>query len=250
MQTLNNFELIIIDDNSSDNTETIIDNYKDSRIRFLRNDQKLGPEGNWNRCLTEAHGQYFKLLPQDDLLAPNCLEREVNVLKADKDEYIALVFCARTVIDSTGHAIMTRGYPQRQGGRISNQAAIRACLRHGTNLIGEPGGVMFRKSLVDAVGGFDASIGYVIDLDYWFRLLMRGDAYYVPEKLVSFRISSGSWSVAIGNKQKEDFKKLISKVSADPAYEVGIADIMAGNAMARANNLLRMCLYRFFLSRR
>ncbi len=250
IQTFNDFELIIIDDNSTDGTEALVGKYNDPRIRFLRNEHNLGPEGNWNRCLTEACGRYFKLLPQDDLLEPNCLEQQVAVLEADVEERIALVFCARSIIDSNGRAIMTRNYPQCRGGRISSHSAIRTSLRRGTNLIGEPGGVLFRKSLADDIGGFDASIGYVTDLDYWFRLLMRGEAYYLPERLVSFRVSNGSWSVAIGNKQSEDFLRFIAKASAATAYGTGVATILTGKVMARANNLLRMCVYKFLQLRR
>jgi len=243
-QTFNDFELIIIDNNSTDGTETIVGKYNDPRIRFLRNDRNLGPEGNWNRCLTEARGRYFKLLPHDDLLSLNCLELQVAVLEADTEERIALVFCARTIIDSLGRSIMTRNYPRHRGGVISSRSAIRDSLQSGTNLIGEPGGVLFRKSLADKVGGFDASIGYVVDLDYWFRLLIRGDAYYLPEKLVSFRIAIGSWSDAIGNKQKDDFLRFIDKVASNPAFAIEKSIFITGKVMARVNNLLRLCLYK------
>src|SRR6185436_1837830 len=65
-QTFRDFELIIVDDASLDETASIIGRYHDPRIRFFRNPHNLGPEGNWNRCLDEATGRYFKLLPQDD----------------------------------------------------------------------------------------------------------------------------------------------------------------------------------------
>lgn len=243
-QTFIDFELIIIDDNSTDETENIVGNYDDPRIRFLRNDRNLGPEGNWNRCLSEARGKYIKLLPQDDLLEPTCLEQQVMVLEADTEERIALVFCARTIIDYLGHNIMTRNYPMHQGGLISSRSVIRSSLRFGTNLIGEPGGVLFRKGLADKIGGFDASIGYIVDLDYWFRLLARGNAYYLPEKLVSFRISTGSWSVALGNKQSDDFLCFIDKIADNPPFDIDKATFIAGKVMAKINNFLRLCMYR------
>jgi glycosyltransferase involved in cell wall biosynthesis len=245
MQTFTDFELVIVDDNPLDGSASAADSYSDPRIRYLRNHQNPGVEGNWNRCLAEARGRYFKLLPHDDLLAPDCLKQQVALLEADTDEQIALVFSARTIIDAAGRCIMTRNYPHCQGGRISSYSVLQSCLRRGTNLIGEPAGVLFRKPLADAIGGFDASIGYVVDLDYWFRLLLRGDAFYLPEKLASFRISASSWSVAIGNRQSSDFHRFIDRVAENPSYKTVFADIWAGRIMSWIQNLLRLSVYTF-----
>ena len=68
-QSYSNFELWILDDNSPDDTQTIVARYTDPRIKYVRNTQNLGPEGNWNKCMDLAQGKYFKLLPHDDLLA-------------------------------------------------------------------------------------------------------------------------------------------------------------------------------------
>src|SRR5687767_10059373 len=117
-QTFSDFELLIVDDHSPDETALVVGRYRDNRIRFVRNERNVGPQGNWNRCLQLARGRYFKLLPQDDLLAPQCLARQVDVLEADRSQRLALVFSARTIIDANGRAIMTRGYPSRDGGPI------------------------------------------------------------------------------------------------------------------------------------
>jgi len=246
-QTFSDFELLIVDDDSPDETAAVVARYPDPRIRFLRNEHNLGAEGNWNRCLELARGRYFKLLPQDDLLAPACLARQTDVLEADQRHRLALVFCARTIVDGNTRAIMTRGYPSRRGGMISSRSVIRRCLRRGTNLIGEPGSVLFRTGLARRVGGFDASIGYTVDLDYWFRLLLQGDAYYLPESLASFRVSSGSWSVAIGRKQSGEFRSFIAKVAANPAFGASAVDIATGKLMARLNSMLRLLVYRIVL---
>jgi glycosyltransferase involved in cell wall biosynthesis len=107
-QTVGDFELIIVDDNSPDETGAIVDRYGDSRIRYLRNPTNLGPEGNWNRCLEEARGRYFKLLPQDDLLAQECLARQVEVFERDTAQRIALVFGAREVVGTNGKKLLRR----------------------------------------------------------------------------------------------------------------------------------------------
>ncbi|MEO8026049.1 MAG: glycosyltransferase [Bryobacteraceae bacterium] len=249
-QTFGEFELLVVDDNSPDETASVVSGYRDSRIRLLRNMRNLGPEGNWNRCLDEARGRYFKLLPQDDVLAPECLARQAAVLEADAHQQIALVFCARNILDPGGRVLLRRGIPGRHSGTIPAGVVIRRCLRRGTNLIGEPGGVLFRMSLAKQVGGFDADAPYLIDLDYWARLLCHGDAHYFPEPLASFRVSNESWSVAIGNKQTADFGRFMSKTARIPAFAIGPFDILAGRAMARLNTYLRLILYRFVLNRK
>ena len=244
-QTFTDFELIVVDDNSPDNTAELMSTFTDPRIRFLVNPTNLGPDGNWNRCLELARGRYFKLLPQDDLLAPTCLADQVAVLERDSAEAIALVFCARTILDARDRAIMTRGYPQRRSGTIAAHTLIRQCVRRGTNVIGEPGGVMFRRKLASAAGKFDATIGYVLDLDYWVRLLLHGDAYYLAAPLASFRVSSGSWSVRIGARQSLEYQLFIKKLMADPRYSATGIDVFTGKVMAKVNAMLRSVLYRF-----
>jgi glycosyltransferase involved in cell wall biosynthesis len=246
-QTFADFELLIVDDDSPDETARVVARYADPRIRLFRNERNIGAQGNWNRCLQLARGRYLKLLPQDDLLAADCLARQLAVLEDDRSQRLALVFCARAIIDGKGRTLMSRGYPSRRGGLIPSRSVILSCLRRGTNLIGEPGAVLFRTELARRVGGFDASIGYVVDLDYWFRLLLQGDAYYLPDTLASFRISRGSWSIAIGSRQSAEFRHFVAKVAANPVFGVSAVDAAAGKLMARLNTMLRLLLYRMVL---
>lgn len=246
-QSLTNLELVIIDDNSPDTTQRVVASYDDPRIRYQRNTRNLGPEGNWNRCLQVARGRYFKLLPQDDLLYPDTLQRQIEILEQDQDGRLALVFGARDIIDAKGRVMTRRGYPGGREGMIHATSLVRRCVRLGTNLIGEPGGVLMRKSLADQVGAFDASIGYIIDLDYWVRLLAHGNAYYMGNPVSAFRVSSGSWSVAIGGRQSEEYRHFIAKLRAQPEWGIGNLDALAGNLMARLNTLMRLAFYRFVL---
>jgi len=245
-QTFADFELIVIDDDSPDETGQLVARYRDPRLRYLR-ERNAGVEENWNRCLRLARGRYFKLLPHDDLIAPDCLARQVAALEADPDERLALVFCARRIIDSRSRAVMTRRYPRSSGGVIPARAAVRSCIRSGANLLGEPGGVLFRTALGRRVGAFDASLRIVTDLDYWVRLLLHGDAYYLPERLASFRVSKGTWSVAIGAAQAAELLAFIEKVGANPAFDLSAFDLACGRLLARLNTLAKLFFYRLVL---
>ena len=248
-QDFTDFELIVIDDNSPDNTYEVVSNYQDQRLRYVKNTANLGPEGNWNKCLTEAKGKYFKLLPQDDILAKDCLSRQIDILEKDTNELIALVFCARYIIDGRGKIMTKRGYRQRQEGIIPGAELIKDSIRWGTNLIGEPGAVTFRHALAGKIGHFDGSISYILDLDYWFRLLINGDAYYIASPLSSFRVASGSWSIDIGDRQSEDYNRFIDKCFQNSAYRIGKLDCTLGYITAKINNYLRLLFYNFLALR-
>jgi len=246
-QTFTDFELVVVDDASPDETGQVVARYRDARLRYVRSERNAGVEENWNRCLRFARGRYFKLLPHDDLIAPDCLARQVAVLEADNNERLALVFCARRIIDSRSRALMTRRYPRRRSGVIPGRAVVRNCIRSGTNLLGEPGGLLFRTALARRVGAFDASLRIVTDLDYWVRLLLHGDAYYLPERLASFRVSQGAWSVAIGAAQAAEFLAFIAKVGANPAFGLSALDMARGRLLARLNTLAKLLFYRLLL---
>lgn len=247
-QSYRNFELWILDDNSPDDTQAIVSRYPDPRIKYIRNTENLGPEGNWNRCLQLAQGEYFKLLPHDDLLAANCLDEQVSVLEADDEKRIALVFGSRKIIDPQGRVIMTRGLPWAKACQIEKLSLIKRCIHAGTNLIGEPGNGLFRRSLVESTGIYDATYPYLVDLDYWFRILMHGDAYYTATFSSSFRVCPGSWSVAIGNKQYRDFKGFVDKFRADTRFRISLTDRAIGLVKARLNTVARALVYRFLFS--
>lgn len=247
-QSYPHFELWILDDNSPDDTQAIVSRYTDPRIKYERYPINAGPEKNWNRCLEKAQGKYFKLLPHDDLLSVNCLEEQVAILEPDTAEEIALVFGSRQIIDSSGRVLMKRGLPMAAG-RIAAPNLIKKCVRSGTNLIGEPGNALFRRSLTQKIGPYDASHPYLVDLDYWFRVLMHGDAHYTRKTSSSFRVCAGSWSVAIGSQQYRDFKEFLDKYFSDRRFNISAFDRMLGLIRARMNTVIRAVIYGFLFSK-
>ena len=244
-QTYPHFELVIVNDNSPDNTDDIVASYNDPRIRYARNETNLGPQENWNKCLELAQGKYFKLLPHDDLLEADCLEKQVSLLEEDTAKEIALVFGSRAILDPQGRVFMTRGLPRTKPGRIDKHALIQRCIRAGTNLIGEPGNGLFRRELVSKVGGYDATYPYLVDLDYWFRVLLHGDAFYTSKRSSSFRVTQSSWSVAIGGKQYSNFKGFVEKYYSDKKFGITKLDKMIGFVKAKINTVTRGLIYHY-----
>jgi glycosyltransferase involved in cell wall biosynthesis len=241
-QTHQNFELLVFDDASTDDSWTILQSFSDARIRLQRNEHNFGPVGNWNKALGAAQGKYVKLFSQDDLLAPECLARQVAVLENAPEA--ALAFCGRAVILADGRHFLSRTAPWREG-LVVRDVIVRDTLSAGTNLVGEPCAVLFRRDCAEKAGNFDGSIPYLIDLDYWVRLLEQGPGYCMKKQLASFRLSPRQWTAVIGRKQSRQYLDFMAKLLASNRYKVGALARFRGGLMARLNGLLRSLVYRF-----
>jgi glycosyltransferase involved in cell wall biosynthesis len=240
------FELVIVDDHSEDNTAGVIKRYSDPRIRIIENASRLGQRDNWNRALREARGTYIKLLPQDDLLYPACLERQAEAFVGPGNGGVVLVCCARDIIDHTGRVILRRSFGRR-GGRLGGTQAVKECVRAGTNLIGEPAGVLFKSEMAAQVGLFDDRHFYVIDLDYWCRMLLTGDLYVIREPLCAFRVSRGSASIKVASSQDRDFRAFIKYLARVGRFRLTRLDCLRGEIRALANRLLRQLFYKIIV---
>jgi glycosyltransferase involved in cell wall biosynthesis len=202
-QTHADFELLIVDDASSDDTVAIARSYADPRIRFESNRVALGLPGNWNRCVELARGAYVKFLFQDDTLEPTCLAEMVAILAAEPR--VGLVFSRRRIVLENPRDWAARWWKARCGDRIHNairplsavndgRVLLRRCLLHGlsSNRIGEPTAVMVRKSCLDEIGLFDPRLRQIVDWEMWLRLMAHADVGFVDAPLVTFRVHAAS----------------------------------------------------------
>lgn len=181
-QTFQNFELIIVDDRSSDNTDEVVKPFlADTRVKYFKNEKNLGLVGNFNKCLDYATGKYIKYLLADDKFHPQLLEKFVPVM--DADQAISLITSDNFIF---GARSKTRVAPLH--GLHSGNEAIFHSLKEGRgNWIGEPSVVMFRKSALETTGRFSNKYTCLVDINMWLRLLMAGKCYIVPEALSYFR---------------------------------------------------------------
>jgi len=181
-QTLQDFEIVISDNASDDDTESIVAGYaaRDPRIRYLRNQTNLGMVANWNRCLELAAGEYVKFLCADDLLEACCLNELARLL--DCHPSAALASCARGIL-TDGEKTTYLAFSDRQE-FVAGAECIRRMLIKG-NIVGEPTAVMFRRTT--DTRGFDGSYLQLTDMELWLHLLRSGDFAFSPQVLCLYR---------------------------------------------------------------
>ena len=191
-QSHDNFELLIADDRSSDQSYALAESYakKDKRIVLWINETNTGIFANYNECLKRASGDYIKLFAQDDILENNCVEKLATVLQERKN--ISLVSCARTIIDNDGEASAVEKFFE-QDISISGTQVIKDYVRSFVYRVGTPCQVMFRKERMG--NGFDPGYYLSGDIEYFLHVLEEGDFYYLSEPLVKFRRHPGSVTV-------------------------------------------------------
>src|SRR5262245_12848096 len=196
-QTYADFELLIANDCSTDESFAIADSFakRDKRVKAWTNDRNLGHYPNYNACIERATGRYIKLFAQDDILHPQFLARILQVF--EKNANVSLAATTRLWIDADGKPIpatsemdvkLSKLYDQDK--MVPGAEAITETLKEATNWIGEPSNQMFRAEFID--GGFDTSFNQIGDLEYNYRLLERGDYYYIADELCHFRKHSSS----------------------------------------------------------
>lgn len=245
-QNFSDYELLIIDNHSTDNTIKLIKKYNDSRIKLIENPENIGLIPNWNKALEFARGKYIKILPADDFIYQNCLLKQSEILDKDINEEISVVCARRNIIDNTGKVLFNRGFTKKEQ-IVSGIEAINKNIRSGGNIIGEGGAIMFRKSIISKTGVFNSSIFYVLDLDLWFKILLQGNLHALPDVLSAFRISDNSASVHVINKQHQDNTNFIKKIYADKKYQLSYSSYWIGIIKSFFLTQAKKILYKYIL---
>lgn len=214
-QTYQNFEIVITDDSSSDNTVEICKAFakKDSRIKVFENEQNLGLVGNWCESIDKASSKWVKFLFQDDLLVSNCIE---EMISAALEHQVDFVVCNRLYIFEEGFDPKIKeqyenGLPKTElifeNSRIyqpkETAKAISPYIFN--NCMGEPPTFLFNKEKYTRK---DFPDNYFQLIDYIFILnkILVHDFVFLSDKLVKFRVHSSSESMRNNHKNTTDVK--------------------------------------------
>lgn len=213
-QTYGDYELVVLDNASTDDSLAVVRGFDDPRIRLVRNSATVPMTENYNRVMAAARAPIVKLINADDQITPTALERQVAIL--DDDPGVCLVSCRQSIVNEDSE-VFARNHCLRTAdliGRQDRAAVVRRVVRHGFNPIGNPGNLLFRRSAFDACGGW-ASEGIVLDVDLAVRLLRHGAFYGIPEDLAVFRLAPMSHSTSARLQNMLDTRRWLRGVARD-----------------------------------
>lgn len=186
-QSYRDFELIILDDNSVDNTTEIVSYFDDPRIRLIKNKKRLGLVNNWNACVELANGEYVYLMHQDDVMMPNnLLKKKIFLEENNRLGFVhSNILTINHANDVVGGHWMENKLPNRDQVYIGIDFFKYLALASG-NFVCCPT-VMFKKVCWECLGGFDSRLPFTVDMEMWLRISTQFDVAYIADPLLYYR---------------------------------------------------------------
>ena len=189
-QTLSDFELLIVDNDSKDNTGEIVKSFNDGRIQYYKNSRNIGVTRNWNRCIELAKGAYITIFHDDDVMLSENLSNKVQIL--DEHPEVGLVHSNTYDVDEKGNILrMSNWFAEQKEDCVLKGAQYFQQLFFVSNFICAPS-VMVRKECFEKVGRFDDRLCFTTDWEMWMRISLFYDIAYLAEPLIKYRRHSGS----------------------------------------------------------
>jgi len=193
-QTLSNFELIIVDDASTDRTGEIIEGYaiKDPRIIIYKQKVNTGPAIARNVGISMAKGKWIAINDADDISLPKRLEKQLDYVERNPE--VVMIGSGFITIDAEGNVLKKHKYPDSHIKLVKRLERRRAFFPHSSCL--------FYKPTLEKIGGFNMRFRYSQDADLWFRFSEIGKIGCISQPLVKIRKYQGGVSEHEGGKKQ------------------------------------------------
>lgn len=184
-QTFQDFEIIIVDDCSKDNTQEVVRGFNDKRIKYIRNEVNKGEAGSRNVGIMNSNAEYIAFLDDDDEWLPDKLKLQIDLLE-NNPSVVGVVYTGYVEVDRSNNKIIWQMVPAKRG-NIYKDIFVK-------NYVGVPSTVVLRRACFEKVSLFDENIIYPTDYDMWIRLSNKFSFEYIKESLVRYYVHENSIS--------------------------------------------------------
>ena len=171
-QTFQDFEIIVVDDGSVDDTEEVVRSFDDPRIKYLKHQKNLGASTARNTGIKNSRGEYIAFLDSDDEWLPEKLKKQINIFQRAPDK-VGLVYSWAEMIDEKGELFRKLNFVVK--GRVLQNILRGNFIPSST--------VVVKKKCFDEVGLFDESFASCQDREMWTRIATKYEMEVVPEYL-------------------------------------------------------------------
>jgi glycosyltransferase involved in cell wall biosynthesis len=195
-QTYDNFELIIIDDASTDETRQVIGTFEDARLRYIHHKHNLGAASARNTGIRAAQGTYIAFQDSDDEWLPEKLARQLTLLD-NSSENTGLIYTYYRLIREDGRGTICPSRLQRWLRSLPLNVYhkgqdVYLALAQGNFITTQS--VLMKKACFNKIGMFDKRLSRFQDWDLWLRLAQHYEFAHVPQPLVNVYVTEGSLS--------------------------------------------------------
>ena len=230
-QTYGDFEIIVVDDASTDNTMEVLGRFEDKRIRYLRREKNGGNSASRNTGIQAAKGDYIALLDSDDEWFPEKLQKQVNKF-IESGEGVGLIYTGFLYVSQKTGEILGQVIPTFRGNVYAN-LFMKGCFLANSS-------AFIKKTCFEKVGFFDEDLRSCVDWDMWIRLSKYFEFDFVPDILTKFyfhenQVSSNLNMRVLGTerlirKHKDDFSQFPSRFALY-LKRIGIFFFLSGNGI-------------------
>jgi glycosyltransferase involved in cell wall biosynthesis len=196
-QTFRDFEILIMDDFSPDNTPLIANSFRDARVKHIRNEPNLGHLRNYNKGIEFAQGRYIWLISADDYLrSEHILERYLAVLEADSR--IGYAYCSGVgVINGKETGILPYSLYAHNDQIVDGHSFLKTIIK--SNIVLAASGLA-RRECYDKLGRFPLNLPFAGDWYLWALFALYYDVAYFAEPMVAYRQHELSMTTALNQK--------------------------------------------------
>ena len=242
-QDYQNLEIIFSDGGSSDGSLDYLATIDDERVRVITAPKGTTAAANWTAATQAAQGAFIKLICQDDLIDATTISRQVADLQNHPNAVMAIA--PRQIIDARGGTLAARrGCQGLAPGEHHGTEVMRRCYLQGTNVIGEPLAVLFRRDALLQSMPWDDSNPLMLDVSMYAKVAPLGTIVVRDDVVGAFRVSASSWSTRLARVQRQQFASWQREYATSLASQPARFDQMRARAGMERQAFMRRLAYR------